>query len=381
MGQFLRNQTDTYKKMKLIGLTAALFSGVAYSAFPSSPVGDFEWMAWKQTHSIKFPTRHEESRRYNIFSQNRKFIAAHNERAAQGLETYTVGLNKFAAMEHTEFKDLYLSQVRDYSNKQIVMEYQCPNKFVSDGSTPPGAVSYVAGEAANGDVRVTSVKDQGSCGSCWTFGTSGAIEGALCAAGLQDCNTWTGVSAQQFVDCASYTPQSTDPNVIDLNPYDNHGCNGGFQANNLRYTALNEGVMNWDDYPYVSGQTKTNGVCQYDASKKIQGNTDCGAPAGGDEAQLVEAVAQVGVLTVAIDAGGIGFQLYTSGVYSSNTCSSTRLNHAVTLVGYGRYLDGQNYWEIKNSWGTGWGANGYILIARDQGNMCGVATDTQYAIL
>merc|ERR1712014_426199 len=314
------------KSMKLIGLTAALFSGVAYSAFPSSPVGDFEWMAWKQTHSIKFPTRHEESRRYNIFSQNRKFIAAHNDRAAQGLESYTVGLNKFAAMEHSEFKDLYLSQV-----------------------------------------RVTSVKDQGSCGSCWTFGTGGAIEGALCAAGIKDCT--------------SYTPQSTDPNVIDLNPYDNHGCNGGFQSNNLRYTALNEGVMNWDDYPYVSGQTKTNGECQYDASKKVQANTDCGAPAGGDEAQLVEAVAQVGVLTVAIDAGGIGFQLYTGGVYSSNTCSSTRLNHAVTLVGYGRYLDGQNYWEIKNSWGTGWGANGYILIARDQGNMCGVATDTQYAIL
>merc|ERR1711879_972670 len=74
MGQFLRNYTHTDKTMKLIGLTAALFSGVAYSAFPSSPVGDFEWMAWKQTHSIKFPTRHEESRRYNIFSQNRSTI-------------------------------------------------------------------------------------------------------------------------------------------------------------------------------------------------------------------------------------------------------------------------------------------------------------------
>jgi hypothetical protein len=370
--------------MKLVGLTAALFTGVAHSAFPGSPVADFEWMAWKSAHGFNFPTRQEEAKRFSIFNNNRQFVAAHNARAATGVESYTVGMNKYAAMEHSEFEAMYLSNVRDYSQKQIVLEYQCPNNFVSDGSVAPSAVSYVAGETAAGDVRVTSVKDQGSCGSCWTFGTGAAIEGALCAAGVKDCNTWTGVSTQQFVDCASYTPQTsaTDPNVIDLNPYDNHGCSGGFQANNLRYTALNGGVMNWDDYPYVSGTTQTEGAeCLYDASKKVQANTDCGSPVSNDEAQLVEAVAQKGVLTIAIDAGGIGFQLYSGGVYSSTTCSSTRLNHAVTLVGYGRYLDGQNYWEVKNSWGTGWGDAGYILIARDQGNMCGVATDTQYAIL
>jgi len=367
--------------MKLLGVSA-LLAGSAYAIAPGpNPTADFEWLSWKQQHGFSFPTRHEEHRRYQIFTKARDFIKAHNARSALGQETYTVALNKFAAMEQEEFRQLYLANERDYSNKQIVMEYQCPTKFVSDGSAPPAAVSYVAGETSNGDVRVTSVKDQGSCGSCWTFGTGAALEGALCAAGIKDCNTWTGVSAQQLVDCASYTPQSTDPNVIDLNPYDNHGCNGGFQSNTLRYTALNEGIMNWDDYPYVSGQTKTNGVCQYDASQANVANTDCGSPTPNDETQLVEAVAQVGVLTIAIDAGGLGFQLYSGGVYSSTTCSSTRLNHAVTLVGYGRYLDGQNYWEVKNSWGTGWGMGGYILMARDQGNMCGVATDTQYAIL
>jgi len=364
--------------MKFIGLTA-LLSGAVYSAAPHA---DFEWLAWKQQHGVTFKTRQEEAARYSVFGENRKFIAAHNLRAANGQETYTVALNKYAAMDQAEFKAKYMGQTRDYNEKKIVLEYSCPNAFSWAGGDLPGAVSYVAGESP--DVRVTMVKDQGSCGSCWTFGAGAAIEGALCGAGKQDCTTWEGVSAQQLVDCSSYTPQTSQTNdlVIDLNPYDSHGCNGGFQANALRYVSLNGGINNWADYPYVSGTTKTEGTCVYDASTAIMGAvSDCGAPVSGDENMLAQAIAQEGPLTIAIDAGGIGFQLYSSGVYSSNTCSSTRLNHAVTAVGYGRYLDGQLYWEVKNSWGTAWGNAGYILIARDQGNMCGVATDSQYAIV
>jgi hypothetical protein len=359
--------------MKLIGLTAALFSGVAYSAFPSSPVGDFEWMAWKQTHSIKFPTRHEESRRYNIFSQNRKFIAAHNERAANGLETYTVGLNKFAAMEHTEFNDLYLSQVRDYSQKQIVMEYQCPNKFVSDGSTPPGAVSYVAGEAANGDVRVTSVKDQGSCGSCWSFGGAATFEGAMCLAGSQDCTSWSGASEQQLVDCGG------NDNAA-LGPYYDMACNGGWIDNALYYIMQTGYIDGYDNYPYVSGQTKKAGTCVADASNSVGTISTCGATVKNSESDLTAALAEQGVIGIAIDAGGLSFQLYTSGVYTSTTCSSSRLNHAVTAVGYGVDSNNTPYYIVKNSWGTAWGDSGYILMRRNYNNMCGVAATPAYAI-
>merc|ERR1712088_878547 len=262
--------------------------------------------------------------RYQIFAESRKFVEQHNERAAQGLETFTVSLNKFAATSESEFERMYLSKVRDVSDPVVGLNYPCGDTyFQDDGSTAPSALSYVNGESATGDVRVTMVKDQGSCGSCWSFGASAAIEALLCQQGSKDCTSWTGLATQQMVDCASYTRDSTDPNVIDLFPYDNHGCNGGLEPNAMRYVQLNGGQMNWDDYPYISGTTKTEQTCAY-------------------------------------------------------ACSNTRLNHAVTAVGYGRYLDGQNYWEVKNSWGTGWGMSGYVLMSKDNGNMCGVASEAHY---
>merc|ERR1711933_516612 len=114
-------------------------------------------------------------------------------------------------------------------------------------------------------------------------------------------------------------------------------------------------IDGFDNYPYVSGSTKNA------------------------EAELTSALAQVGAVGIAIDAGGIGFQLYSGGVYVSNSCSSTRLNHAVTAVGYGN-LDIQDYFKVKNSWGTAWGDQGYILMAANRNNQCGVAATPAYAI-
>merc|ERR1712179_162100 len=219
---------------------------------------DFEWLSWKSQH--KFSFGENEEFRYKIFSENRNYVKVHNERAAKGLESYTVKLNKFAAMDNEEFYEKYLTLKRSTQDDPTVgINYDCDGIFFEDdGSDVPDAISYVTNDPdnVNNDNRVTMVKDQGSCGSCWTFGASSAIENLLCQ-GTKDCTTWTGLATQQMVDCASYTHNSDDPNVIDLFPYDNHGCNGGLEPNAIRYVQLAGGQNNWDDYPYVSGQTKT----------------------------------------------------------------------------------------------------------------------------
>jgi len=209
--------------------------------------------------------------RYNIFKANRDFVRAHNEKAAQGLETYTVKLNKFAHMSNDEFARYYLT-LKKSDDPTVGLNYECDGVyFESDGSVAPDAKSYVPNDPdnVNQDNRVTMVKDQGSCGSCWTFGASAAIEQLLCKDGTYDCTTWTGLATQQMVDCASFTRGSTDPNVPDLFPYDNHGCGGGLEPNAIRHVNLVGGQMNWDDYEYISGQTKTNQECAYIAQTQI----------------------------------------------------------------------------------------------------------------
>merc|ERR1719210_1102293 len=116
-------------------------------------------------------------------------------------------------MPNEEFLEKYTQpswEAGTYGEEQPVdgiSEFSCPTKWTSTSHS-----SSWDGKSAG---LVTSVKDQGSCGSCWTFGAGAAIEGAMCKAGLYNCNSWSGVSTQQLVDCASHNS--------DLNPYDNSG--------------------------------------------------------------------------------------------------------------------------------------------------------------
>ena len=145
--------------------------------------------------------------------------------------------------------------------------------------------------------------------------------------------------------------------------------------NAFEYIKDNHGIDTEATYPYEA----KNGKCRYKPSNK--GADDIGPIdiLAGDEDALLEALATVGPISVAIDASHSTFQSYHSGVYDEPKCSSEELDHGVLLVGYGTdERSGKKYWLVKNSWGESWGEKGYIKMARGKNNQCGIATAASY---
>jgi len=347
--------------MKLIGSLALLGLAAANSVQDA-------WTKFKHDHNKIYLNKNEEVRRQRIFAENMDFIKDHNSRYVRGLETFHVGVNKFADLTNMEFNARYLSP-----NAQFRQNYQCPVNFAASGNPLPSGVDWRSTANPQNTVAVTGVKDQGQCGSCWAFGTTGTFEGQVCLSGAQDCSSWGGASEQQLVDCGG-------KDNTDLGNYYDMACNGGWIDNGLYYIQVTGYIDSETSYPYVSGNGRS-GSCSANPGNGVGTQTTCGATVKKSESDLQGAIAEVGPVGIAIDAGGLAFQMYSGGVYTSSTCSSTSLNHAVLAVGYDTDSSGQDYWIVKNSWGTGWGDSGFILMRRNYNNMCGVAATPAYPIL
>ncbi|EUB57473.1 Cathepsin L [Echinococcus granulosus] len=122
-------------------------------------------------------------------------------------------------------------------------------------------------------------------------------------------------------------------------------------------------------------------MCEFDRSKVITKVSKFVKVPEKSEDQLKLSVAKVGPVSVAIDASSLGFMFYKKGIYQDNNCSENDLDHAVLVVGYDADKTRQKYWIVKNSWGEQWGQRGYIWMARDKGNMCGIATMASYPLI
>merc|ERR1711976_28490 len=226
-----------------------------------------EWADFKSTHSKRYSPL-EEERRFNIFKENKAFIERHNRDYQLGRETYTVGINKFADMTNDEFHAQYLAMGQETVG--IRLNYQCPVQFQDNGNTAD-SVDWRTTANPQGIVAVTSVKDQGSCGSCWSFGGAAAFEGAQCIAGNHDCTSWTGASEQELVDCGNKDNSA-------LGPYYDMACNGGWFDNALYYILQTGYIDSYDSYPYVSGTTRKAGTCQSNPANSTGKLSNCGAP-------------------------------------------------------------------------------------------------------
>lgn len=217
---------------------------------------------------------------------------------------------------------------------------------------------------------VSGVKDQGKCGSCWTFSTTGALE----AHHAIQFGIWRSseLAEQQMLDCAF--------------EFDNHGCSGGLPSHAFEYIHYAGGLSREFSYPYRAESSGDIKGCRFDGSAN---KTTVGARTArsfnvteGDEESIKRIVATVGPVSVAFQVVD-DFRLYKRGIYSSEKCKQgpDDVNHAVLIVGYGQAPEtGKPYWLVKNSWGSQWGEEGYFRIERGR-NMCGIATCASYPVL
>ncbi|THD21334.1 Secreted cathepsin L 2 [Fasciola hepatica] len=305
---------------------------------------DEQWSHWKRVHNKQYTSDEEHDRRRGHWIQNLLTVMQHNVNHDLGLVTYSMGLNVFSDLSGNEFRDLYVNGYRSDLRKTLDDK---------SGLAIPFNMSEIGDIPESVDWRdhglVVEVKNQGQCGSCWAFSTTGALEGQY----AKKYGKQMEFSEQQLVDCTRR--------------YGNHGCHGGSFEKAFEYLET-YGLEPEAVYPYEAHDER----CKYDGRKATVTVKSYSTLRSGNEQMLKAMVASHGPVSVAVDAHQ--FQQYSGGIFGGTLCSATHLNHAVLVVGYG-LEKGVPYWIIKNSWSPEWGEKGYMRLIRDRGNTCGIATD------
>jgi cathepsin H len=289
-----------------------------------------------------YETVSELKHRFAIYVDSLKLVERHNKEG----HSYTLAINEFADVTFEEFRD----------SRLLKGEQNCS---ATEGNHVLTSVEVPETKDWRTEGIVSPVKNQASCGSCWTFSTTGALESAH----AQATGKMVLLSEQQLVDCAG--------------EFNNFGCGGGLPSQAFEYIRYNGGLDTEESYPYFAKDSS----CKFRDSTVGAQVYDVVNITEGAENQLKHAVGTMRPVSVAFEVIS-DFRLYNAGVYTSPECHSgpQTVNHAVLAVGYGSDENGTPYWIIKNSWGADWGLGGYFNMEMGK-NMCGVATCASYPVV
>jgi C1A family cysteine protease len=321
----------------LLSICALAFaaSADAYSLYPS-------FAKWSLLNN-RFYEPTERDYREAVYLSNIRTIKEHNA----GNHGWKMAVNKFADLTAEEFS-------LSYASGGYVPHYNNTNTMGVASMALPASVNWTAQGA------VTPVKNQEQCGSCWSFSSTGAVEGAW----FIKNNTLVSLSEQQLVDCSTAEG--------------NQGCNGGLMDYAFEYIIKNNGITLESAYPYTATGPNTCAANGKPVAATLSGYKD--VPVNSETALMTAIVQQP--VSVAVEADQNVFQFYSSGVMDS--ACGTQLDHGVLAVGYGT-LGGKDYYLVKNSWGADWGAQGYILLARgakfNPSGQCGIQMAASYPIV
>jgi len=332
--------------MKFIAAACAMIAAASavpvadVVAAPLSHEEDFE--AFAAYHGKVYTSAQEKSYRAAVFKANVLAIKAHNEAASLSRETFTKKVNKFADMTADEF-------AAQMTNPRFATSER-KRKEVEQAKLGWTDVDWRSKNV------VTHVKNQGQCGSCWSFSATGSIEGAHAIA----TGTLVSLSEQNLVDCSK--------------SYGNQGCNGGLMDDAFQYVIHNGGIEGENSYQYNGADS---GACQYSPGLSVATISSYADIRQGDEADLQSAIQSKGPVSIAVDASK--WQFYDSGVFNDCSSSASSLDHGVLAVGL-TSQGGQQAYIVKNSWGADWGEQGYIRVQANSG-ACGAAQMASYPIV